>query len=752
MRPNKVLLISSNFPPVIGGSSVVYDQICRSAPQVVIAVGSKRNHQTNAPPANVEAFDASCGYVMRRLNYLRPPSVKRSGRWSRTLGFIAIDLPIMAITMIYLSWLIFHFRVKAVCIGELVYNGWLVFPLRYILRRRVILYTHGEEVSQDGTHAFARLRTAFLRHANVIIAVSLFCKSQIVSKYSIDPDKIFVLTNGIDLVTFARGERDRNVLPPPIRTKKILLAVARLVDRKGHKQLIQAMPLVLSQNPDAHCVIVGDGPLSANLKALVEEMKLENYVTLVGSVSINTLVRLYRAADVFVLPCQTMPDGDTEGFGLVFLEANACGLPVVAGAAGGTVEAVIDGETGLVVDGSDPRLIAEAVERILSDPSLAERLIEMGWKRAQQCSWHQIADDFLKICHGETHLPAEHGVSYASPIITDQPVFLPTGGDNAKPRLLVTIDVEEEFDWSIFSRSDYKVRGLDNLCAFHDDCRSVGVIPTYLLSYTILDDSDFRRLFTRFLADGSAELGIHLHSWVTPPFWEQANSFNSFQCNLPAHVERRKLETLCRKYEDCFGRAVNIHRAGRWGGAERTAAFLEELGIKVDLSPSAGYSETSSGGPDFTNLNGRPFLSGPHKSVLTLPASAINYLPGPDWVSRILFAGMEAIPTFGSLLAARPYGQAVRFSPEGLSTNFLQSMARQFTTRGFPVVVCTAHSTSLYGGGNPYVRDKDQATQLRININELLRYCIETLEFRPSTCADIYTELVKNRDRCGSDL
>src|SRR6185312_9705563 len=221
MASEKLLFISSNFPPVIGGSSVVYDQVCRRSAEFVIALGSRINHETNQPLRDTVEYDAVCGYTLHRIKYLRPPPKSRNYYGSKAFGFIANDVPVMARTLAYVIFLVFRYNLKTVCIGELVYNGWLVFPLRYLFGRRVVLYTHGEEISQDDGHIFAKLRRAFLHHAHAVISVSSFCKSLIVSKYGVDAAKVFVIANGIDLETFRRGAPDRTILPKPIRGKKI---------------------------------------------------------------------------------------------------------------------------------------------------------------------------------------------------------------------------------------------------------------------------------------------------------------------------------------------------------------------------------------------------------------------------------------------------------------------------------------------------------------------------------------------------
>jgi phosphatidylinositol alpha-1,6-mannosyltransferase len=121
-------------------------------------------------------------------------------------------------------------------------------------------------------------------------------------------------------------------------------------------------------------------------------------VTLVGKVSEADLLRYLRLCDLFLMPNRTMPDGDTEGFGLVFREANACRKPVIGGRAGGVVEAVADGVSGLLVDGNKPDEIADAIERILGDPALAAQLSEGGFKLAREYSTAAVAHKFLRTC------------------------------------------------------------------------------------------------------------------------------------------------------------------------------------------------------------------------------------------------------------------------------------------------------------------------------------------------------------------
>jgi hypothetical protein len=319
----------------------------------------------------------------------------------------------------------------------------------------------------------------------------------------------------------------------------------------------------------------------------------------------------------------------------------------------------------------------------------------------------------------------------------------PKAGVQVVPKLLVTVDVEEEFGWDEFDRERHVVRGVDALEQFHDDCRSVGISPVYVLTYPILMDLNYRQFLKRVLNSQEAELGIHLHSWTAPPYWEEANAFTSYQCNLPEHIERRKLETLCRVFEEAFGQPVSIHRAGRWGGGERTTALLAELGIAVDLSPSAGYSDLMMGGPDFRNLEGNPFWTGDQRKVLTIPASSVKYLRGPQWLSALLFRSMRNWPFLKNQMLRR--GTPVRFSPENADEATLLAMARELGIRSLPTAVYTLHSTSLYSSGNPYSIGAGEAAKLRQRSLEFLQRAIDTKLLQPSTCAQIFALAAQNR-------
>lgn len=176
------------------------------------------------------------------------------------------------------------------------------------------------------------------------------------------------LPGGVDTTTFTRGGptmRDRHQLHPET---PIAVCISRLVPRKGQDLLVRVWPQVRQAVPGAHLLIVGTGPLEEDLRDAVADAALDGAVTFAGEVPWTELPAYYRTGDVFAMPCRTRLGGmDVEGLGLVFLEAQACGVPVVVGDSGGAPETVVDGVTGLVVDGHDQQAVTAAVVGLLSD-------------------------------------------------------------------------------------------------------------------------------------------------------------------------------------------------------------------------------------------------------------------------------------------------------------------------------------------------------------------------------------------------
>jgi phosphatidylinositol alpha-1,6-mannosyltransferase len=179
----------------------------------------------------------------------------------------------------------------------------------------------------------------------------------------------------------------------------VVVCVSRLVPRKGQDVLVAAWPRVLARHPDARLLLVGGGPAERSLRRAVAARGLEHSVVLAGPVAVGELPGHYAAGDVFAMPCRTRRGGlDVEGLGMVFLEAAACGRPVVAGTSGGAPETVQEGVTGHVVEPRSPEAVATTIADLLAEPGRARAMGTAGraWVE-QRWSWTTIAATFAEL-------------------------------------------------------------------------------------------------------------------------------------------------------------------------------------------------------------------------------------------------------------------------------------------------------------------------------------------------------------------
>jgi phosphatidylinositol alpha-1,6-mannosyltransferase len=205
-------------------------------------------------------------------------------------------------------------------------------------------------------------------------------------------EAVTVLTPGVDT------ERFRPAQDPGVSESPRILFVSRVVARKGAESLLRAMSRVLPKHPSARAIFVGGGPprYINYLKHLARAENIQWSVSFEGPQPWHRLPPFYSSADVFALPTHERLGGlETEGFGMVYLEAAASGLPVIAGNSGGVADAVVDGETGIIVDGRDPVEVADAILGLLDDPGKASAMGMAGRRRAvEEFSWEVIAERF----------------------------------------------------------------------------------------------------------------------------------------------------------------------------------------------------------------------------------------------------------------------------------------------------------------------------------------------------------------------
>ena len=399
--PVRCLMVASTFAPLHGGSAVVYENLCKHMPAGSVRVLTARINYLNG--REIEGWrehDRAVSYPVDRIHLLRPLMQPPPANIAVSLARFAFnDIPLYAGVLLAAARLVRRHRINVVCIGELVAGSWLGIALRKALGTRLMIYVHGEEIT---TATSGRLhgnkRRDYLNAADKVIAVSSFTCDALTRQMGLRAEQVSLVQNGVDADRFTPGVRDPGLVEKHgLEGKKVVLTLGRLVPRKGADMAIRAMAKVIRQRPDVHYLIVGDGDLRPELERLIAEENLARQITLVGPVSEPDLVRYFRLCDLFLMPNRTMPDGDTEGFGLVFREANACGKPVIGGRAGGVVEAVIDGQSGYLVNGEDPDEIAEKVLSILDNDELAAFLGSRGLEIARGTDTREVAKRFVQI-------------------------------------------------------------------------------------------------------------------------------------------------------------------------------------------------------------------------------------------------------------------------------------------------------------------------------------------------------------------
>jgi len=275
-------------------------------------------------------------------------------------------------------------------------TAWL---LKRIYGLRMIIWSHGSDLLRvqriPGGRAVLRWT---LSQADWLIASSAATKAQM-ERLGQAPARIRVIHPFVDAQRFhPQADSSGIVVRYHLQGKRVILTVARLVERKGIDMVIRAMPRILEAIPDAVYLVVGMGSLQARLERLVEELGLEAQVIFVGYVPDEELPCYYAACDVFVLASRTLVDkGEMEGFGIVYLEAGACGKPVIGGRGGGTSEAIEEGLTGLLVDPLEVDEIADAIVRVLEDKELARRLGQNGRRKAARLpNWGPLEGTYLR--------------------------------------------------------------------------------------------------------------------------------------------------------------------------------------------------------------------------------------------------------------------------------------------------------------------------------------------------------------------
>ncbi|MFE0414482.1 glycosyltransferase family 4 protein [Streptomyces tendae] len=372
----KTLIVTNDFPPRPGGiQAFLHNMALRLDPERLVVYASTWKRGREGAEATA-AFDAEQPFtvVRDRTTMLLPTP----GATRRAVGLLR------------------EHGCTSVWFGAAAPLGLMAPALRKAGAERLVATTHGHEAGWAQLPAARQLLRRIGESTDTITYLGEYTRSRIAGALTPGATARMVqLPPGVDEKTFHPGSGGAEVRARLGLTERpVVVCVSRLVPRKGQDTLIRAMPRILAAEPDAVLLIVGGGPYERDLRRLAEETGVAASVHFTGAVPWSELPAHFGAGDVFAMPCRTRRGGlDVEGLGIVYLEASATGLPVVAGDSGGAPDAVLDGETGWVVRGTDPNESADRITTLLADPELRRRMGERGraWVE-EKWRWDLLAE------------------------------------------------------------------------------------------------------------------------------------------------------------------------------------------------------------------------------------------------------------------------------------------------------------------------------------------------------------------------
>jgi phosphatidylinositol alpha-1,6-mannosyltransferase len=373
------LLVTVDFPPsATGGIQRYYYDLCRESNGRISVVAPRC--------AGCDEFDKGQPFAVKRV---RVPT-----------GGAPLSRALLAALMAFHTGRILLFgRHKKLVVGH-----WFLLPaLIWIsglrgLQTAVVM--HGGELSRFRSgSSLRRVLVGIINRCDEVIVNSSYTAGQF-ADLGVTKSRVNILTPAVDSERYRPGpyHTPDALLGEPEVDGATLLTVATLVERKGHASVISVLPRILAKHPFTRYVIIGDGPCRASLTALAEQLGVARTVHFLGRATDDEVVAWLHACDIFVMPSKKLEGkSGEEGFGIVYLEANACGKPVVGGDSGGVRDAVIDGVTGLLVDPQDSDALFEALDQLISRKDLRDSLGRKGRQRVvKDFQWRDRVEALLQ--------------------------------------------------------------------------------------------------------------------------------------------------------------------------------------------------------------------------------------------------------------------------------------------------------------------------------------------------------------------
>ena len=278
------------------------------------------------------------------------------------------------------------------------------FLKKYFPKSKMIVVAHGLEITRLNSKRELRAIRSVVESCDLILSVSRFTRDEIINRLSdINTTHVKFLPNGVDVERFYPCEVDDLFYKKYSlhQDSDLILTLARIIKRKAHDDVIKALPDIINDFPKAHYVIAGphrkkDSYLES-LKILVKELSLENNVTFIDFIPDEDLKKIYSASKVYIMPSKTLHnEGDSEGFGITFLEANACGCPAIGSYDGGIPDAVEDEVNGLLVQSGSSNEISKAIKKMFSDEDYRLSLAKKGIARVEESfTWKKLSAQMI---------------------------------------------------------------------------------------------------------------------------------------------------------------------------------------------------------------------------------------------------------------------------------------------------------------------------------------------------------------------
>ncbi|MFI1163875.1 glycosyltransferase family 4 protein [Streptomyces sp. NPDC020801] len=373
---HKTLIVTNDFPPRPGGiQAFLHNMALRLDPERLVVYASTWKRGREGAEATA-AFDAEQPFTVVRDPTTMLLPTPRATR--RAVGLLR------------------EHGCASVWFGAAAPLGLMAPALRKAGAKRLVATTHGHEAGWAQLPVARGLLRRIGQSTDTITYLGEYTRSRIAG--ALTPEaaaRMVQLPPGVDEKTFHPGSGGDEVRARlGLTGRPVVVCVSRLVRRKGQDTLIRAMPRILAAEPETVLLIVGGGPYEKDLRGLARETGVAGSVRFTGPVPWAELPAHYGAGDVFAMPCRTRRGGlDVEGLGIVYLEASATGLPVVAGDSGGAPDAVLDGETGWVVRGGSPEGAADRIVALLGDAGLRRRMGERGRQWVEEkWRWDLLAD------------------------------------------------------------------------------------------------------------------------------------------------------------------------------------------------------------------------------------------------------------------------------------------------------------------------------------------------------------------------